>query len=179
MGQYQDSETNLRDNWFRTFDPARGEYLQSDPIGLAAGLNTYAYVKGNPLSYIDPKGLEGGPYHPPPNVSTRCTRFDSCPVLKGKMWVLKRMIDSHQGWDWRMGGGRHSEEIDNLWRAYARCQQIYEEKCRETCPAPDLQSIGMGIGALGLGAACAINPLACGIGLGLGGALGGGLAPAQ
>jgi uncharacterized protein RhaS with RHS repeats len=43
---------------FRDYDPSTGRYIQSDPIGLAAGMNTYGYVRQNPLTYFDPYGLD-------------------------------------------------------------------------------------------------------------------------
>jgi len=58
-GQYADKETNLHYNYFRDYDPGVGRYVESDPIGLLAGPNTYAYVRGSPLVYSDASGLMG------------------------------------------------------------------------------------------------------------------------
>jgi RHS repeat-associated protein len=60
-GQYYDVETGNHYNYFRDFDPSIARYIESDPIGLVAGLNTYAYVGGNPLFAADRNGLRGGP----------------------------------------------------------------------------------------------------------------------
>ena len=61
-GQLEDSETALNQNWHREYDPMLGRYVQSDPIGLIGGVNTYAYVEGNPLRRVDPEGLRKLPF---------------------------------------------------------------------------------------------------------------------
>jgi RHS repeat-associated protein len=79
-GQYFDVETGNHYNYFRDYNPETGRYIESDPIGLQGGLNTFGYVEGDPLAVVDPLGLRGPPvrgtYYPrgqmprPPSVST-------------------------------------------------------------------------------------------------------------
>ena len=44
----------LRNRWY---DPQSGRFLTQDPIGLAGGVNLYAYAGNDPIAYTDPFGL--------------------------------------------------------------------------------------------------------------------------
>lgn len=58
-GMYYDKETGTNYNVKRDYVPSSGRYVQSDPLGLRAGNNTYVYVTNDPMTRIDPTGEFG------------------------------------------------------------------------------------------------------------------------
>jgi len=78
-GQRYDKETGLHYNYFRDYDPSLGRYGESDLIGLGGGVNTYAYVMGDPLRYFDPAGL----------FADLCTRPVAIPLVPGQHCFIR------------------------------------------------------------------------------------------
>lgn len=79
-GQYADKETGLFVNHYRYYSPNLGRYVQTDPIGLEGGVNTFAYVNGDPVSFVDPYGLvELGQMIRRPNQSLGAAQFSYNP----------------------------------------------------------------------------------------------------
>lgn len=56
-GQYYDRDVNIFYNYFRDYDPQIGRYVQSDPIGIGGGVNTFSYLLNNQISSKDKFGL--------------------------------------------------------------------------------------------------------------------------
>ena len=50
--------TGMLDMRNRQYDPRTGRFTQEDPLGLAGGMNLYAYAHGDPVNYSDPFGLK-------------------------------------------------------------------------------------------------------------------------
>jgi RHS repeat-associated protein len=61
-GYYVHAPSGLYLTKYRAYDPNVGRWLSRDPageslIGLAGGLNAYAYAGSNPVNFVDPLGL--------------------------------------------------------------------------------------------------------------------------
>jgi RHS repeat-associated protein len=57
MSREYDAETGLYYVRARYYDPQQGRFVSEDPIGLAGGINPYAYVSNDPVNATDPFGL--------------------------------------------------------------------------------------------------------------------------
>lgn len=57
-GYFYDKDVELDLLQARYYIPMIGRFMQTDPIGQAGGLNTYAYCANNPFTGVDPTGLD-------------------------------------------------------------------------------------------------------------------------
>ena len=89
LGQYCDPELGWYYTRYRYYDPVLGRFTSPDPIGLAAGLNEYAYAP-NPVNWVDPFGL----VHLSSNGTSACCEDRKSTRLNSSHVALSRMPSS-------------------------------------------------------------------------------------
>ncbi len=94
VGRYgvMDEGDNIYFMRARYYDAETGRFLNEDPIGFEGGdLNLYAYVGGNPVVGIDPKGLASSEKNPRKKFSKKVIKS-----LKEQQAALKRESDINE-----------------------------------------------------------------------------------
>jgi RHS repeat-associated protein len=81
----------------RYYSPELQRFISEDPIGLAGGINQFAYVGNSPCNWIDPLGLVCGSgwtdkivpdNYGRYNFTVACQEHDTCYGKSGSSWLV-------------------------------------------------------------------------------------------
>jgi RHS repeat-associated protein len=92
-GMLHHAPTGLYLTHYRAYDPTVGRWLNRDPIGEDGGINLYGYVGGNPLSFVDPEGLDRWGNQPGFQWSVK----SGVPLPKGELYVFTVCLQACYG----------------------------------------------------------------------------------
>jgi RHS repeat-associated protein len=137
-GQYRDKETGNWQNWNRDYAAYLGQYVESDPIGLRGGLNSYIYSYQNALSWSDPLGLAPHPKHKEKCESLRKTIENTAKDIEKRTTDIMfnnelPLLPPYPGAPNSMSVSGHQKIIDDMRNNLQRRNKEYKEKCCDDC----------------------------------------------
>jgi RHS repeat-associated protein len=123
----ENDQTGLYYYRARYYDPVLKRFISEDPAGIRAGMNIYAYVHADPISFTDPTGLELKGKSKVPNLVKELI----CYVVEGandlNNWEQQAMINEEmQLWNRNLNwiSETHRGDIE-------RCIALYSnDKCK-------------------------------------------------
>ncbi|RZN46095.1 RHS repeat-associated core domain-containing protein, partial [Escherichia sp. E13S3] len=131
-GQYADSESGLYYNRFRYYDCDSGQYISSDPIGLAGGEDFYQYVP-NSLGWWDLYGLaRSGKKRGPktggrgPHNRTIMRRIKELKSILGKGWKHTAGGNKKEDYIPTPGGNKEARRPDITFTNSKTQEKYYE-----------------------------------------------------
>jgi RHS repeat-associated protein len=131
-GQQFDGIVGLHYNYFRDYDPAVGRYVESDQLGLEAGINTYLYANATPAMFIDPDGQAAGAIPLPRPIPLPGWLGPAGGVIGAGWlgWEFGSAVYPHIGVplgdaiDWACRVGDKAKECEKEWEdAYRECRK--------------------------------------------------------
>jgi RHS repeat-associated protein len=142
-GQIDYGVGGINYNYYRDYDPNVGRYLESDPIGLEGDINTYGYVKSNPLGLVDPLGLIvkrcsrilGGPEKP----AVQLNAYLNSPIRHDYLSVSGQVLSFGPSGSFILSPGviSHDERPDN-----GKCTTICDDQKFDSYVVEAAQQIG-------------------------------------
>ena len=134
-GRDFDPETGLRYYRARYYDATSGRFLSEDPSGFGGGINKYAYVMNDPISWVDPTGLARSPEECRKLLEDIERRVD---ILREKISKYDPVQDGLGGAPYQAGGrmgvtvpGSHFGQIIGMQATLWRDIAIYQRDCTE------------------------------------------------
>ena len=137
-GRQFEEETGLYFYRARTYDPAKGRFLQRDALEYVDAMNLYQYALGNPTTFVDPTGRQPGPYA---NTSQEelIKLWEQLVYSRPSLEILSRM-DPNSDWAKRYNYTAArikdaQERLKNMDQKLAELRKELDRRQAQACPA--------------------------------------------